>query len=128
MQEAQLLICATAKELPWLNCCLRSAQKFYSSAHNPIVVLTPECRSNIPSIVNVLRAYVVFMAAADHPYVRLTADCYMTSQMVMFLDVHDMFIRACDIRSFTEAGRPVVVRERYTPTLVRPDADIHCVK
>src|SRR6476660_4109768 len=127
MQEAQLLICAAAKDLPWLNACLHSVQKFWSSPHPPVIILTPECRKELPGIITDLRAYVVFVAEELHPYVRLTADCYMTSHLVMFMDSHDMFTRSCSTKDFTFAGRPMVVMERYGPSLCRPNADANCV-
>jgi hypothetical protein len=129
MYDCQILVCATAKELPWINCCMRSVKKFWKGSISPIVVLTPECRSMLPSILKDLQAYVVFQPEELHDYIRLTADSYLCAPLVLFLDTHEMFIRPCDLQTFTDPKRrPTVTTEAYTDTLSRPCADNNCIQ
>ena len=129
MYDAQLLVCARLDELPWLNACLRSVKKYWKGSISPIVVLTPDCRSQLPSILTELQAYVVFQPLDKHDYIRMTADCYLSAPMVLFMDVHELFIRECCLETFTGGShKPLVSVERYSTGLFRPDADIHCVQ
>ncbi len=129
MLDCQLLICAAANDLPWLNASLRSVKKYWKGSVSPIVVLTPECRNRLPSILTEMQAYVVFQPLDRHDYIRMTADSYLSAPMVLFMDVHELFIRECSLGTFTGgSNKPLVTVERYSSELFRPDADIHCVQ
>lgn len=128
MLDAQIFICSGVRELPWLNCSLRSVQRYWSGAYAPIIAIPPECRKSLPSIVNELKCVVILQPVEFHAYLRMTIDCYMSAQMVMFMDVHDMLTKECRCNTFTDAQhRPVLSTEEYSSTLCRPDADNSCV-
>jgi hypothetical protein len=126
--DCQLLICSTDKELPWLNLCLRSVQRFWHGSISPIVVLTPECRKIIPCVIKELQSYVVFQSKEHHDIVRMTADSYLSAPLVLFLDVHEFFIRPCDISTFSVGNKPTVTVEQYSNTLCRHNVDNSCVQ
>lgn len=128
-RDCQLLVCATEKEIPWLNVCLRSVQKFWRGSISPIVVLTPECRKELPDVIKELQSYVVFQEKEYHEIVRMTADSYLSAPLVLFIDVHAMFIRPCDITTFSDGNnRPTVSIENYSSTICRPNIDNSCVQ
>lgn len=124
MYDCQILVCSTFRELPWLNVCLRSVQKYWKGITSPIVVVTPDCKHSLPSIVSELRSYVILKDKELHNYIRLTADSHMNAKSVLFLEPRELFKAPCSFSSFTNnEGRLIVYTEAYHPNMERPCSD-----
>jgi hypothetical protein len=128
MLDAEILVCAGSRDLPWLNCSLRSIKRFWEGAYAPIIVVPPECRNELPSVVHELKCTVVLKPVTQHAYVRMTIDCYLSAPMVLCMDVRGMFTRPCSIATFTDSTRkPILAVESYAEAVARPGADPSCV-
>lgn len=128
MLDAEILVCAGLRELPFLNCCLRSIKRFWRGIYAPIVVVPPECRNDLPSVVHELRCTVVLKPVAQHAHVRMTLDCYMSSPLVLFIDVRSMFTSDCTIATFTDAfHKPVLVFETLAEAVTRSGTEYNYV-
>jgi hypothetical protein len=127
--DAQLFIYADSKQLRWLNCCLRSAQRYWHSNHPPMLLLSPEYRKLMPKVVSELGSYVVFrepLASRKHSqtYAFLTADSYVVSGKILFMEPDALFTCHCSCEDFVEEDKPKVIASKVKDIVYHSSPDI----
>jgi hypothetical protein len=60
VNDAQLLIRTWFQDLRWLQVCLQSVHKFWSSEFPPVIIATPECQGHMPAEAEELGCTVFF--------------------------------------------------------------------
>jgi hypothetical protein len=124
MIDAQVFTYVTEKDLAWLNCSLRSVQRFWNSSFPPIIIATASCRNSLPRVVSEVKARVFFEPPGmdkllGKALAHLNADCYVNTDLVLFLDPECLFIQPCSAQCFTDDGIPVIFTETWENILYR---------
>ena len=124
MIDAQIFTYATEKDIAWLNCCLRSVQRFWNSNFTPIIVATLPCKKSLPRVVSELKARVFFEPPGTDKNLgkalaHLSADCFVNTDLILFLDPECLFTRPCSAQSFTEDDVPVIFTDSWENTIYR---------
>lgn len=133
VNDAQLLIRTWFQDLGWLQVCLQSVAKYWSSEFPPVIIATPECQGHMPSEAEELGCTVFFEPQwEDHRrgqcWLVFHADQFTDPKAaaIIFTDSDCLFNRPSSARSFCDsAGRPSIVYQRYTPLLESAEAPDH---
>jgi hypothetical protein len=127
--DAQLCILTWERDLSWLNACLRSVQKFWSSDYPPLIIATPACEKMMPSVVKELGCNVRYEPKRSdgrlgQQYIKMMSDTYTTAPLLMHTDSDCLFNRPVTAASFGHEGKPIIVMEDYDHILkdaIEPD-------
>jgi hypothetical protein len=124
MTDAQIFTYATETDLAWLNCSLRSVQRYWNSSFPPIVVTTLAAKNLLPRVVSELKAKVYFESVGKDKNLGkamayLNADCFVNTDLILFLDPECLFTRPCSAQCFTDDGVPVIFTDTLENTVYR---------
>jgi hypothetical protein len=124
MIDAQIFTYATEKDLAWLNCSLRSIQRYWNSSFAPIIITSSGCRNALPRVVSEVKARVFFEQSGTdknlgRAMAHLHADCYVNTDLILFLDPECLFTRSCSAQSFTDNDVPVIFTDSWENTVYR---------
>ena len=109
------------KDLCWLRFCLESISRFGSRFESVVIVADSDCRKEMDKLPQIGQE-VVFVEMWANGYiqqqwVKINADQYTGVDQVLFVDSDCVFHTDFFPESFTQDGKPVLLKTRYSELL-----------
>jgi hypothetical protein len=122
-----IFIKTCSKDLPWLDYCLKSIRKFGSGFSELVIMADQDCYGS-PVLDNVDVRYCP-VPANGYLYqqvCKLNADKVLNSDLILFVDSDCVFTHPFTPETFTRAGLPVLIKERWSR--FNSEHPVHCWK
>ena len=104
------------KDIPWLNYCLRSIEKYGTGFDEIVIAIEKSCTSmvNDLGIARVVEVDVWRNGYIQQQWVKLNAASYVKSDHVLFVDSDNVFYKPFTPESFMRDGKPILLKTRYS--------------
>lgn len=104
-------------DLPWLNYCMQSIQKYAIGIDEIVIAADENCRKHMDDYSEIAR--VIFVPGWDNgyiqqQYVKLHADNMMKTDHILFVDSDCVFHDYFSENSFMLGRKPVLLKTRYS--------------
>lgn len=120
--DAQIFIVTCERDLGWLQVCLLSVAKYWTSAYPPIVVADDRCHGKMPPEAMPCRIYYVSQwsdGRRDQVVWKMMADTFVDGPAIFYLDSDCMLTEHCSAESFLVEGKCAVYCKSYASILSR---------
>lgn len=118
--DAQLVIRTHRGDLDWLQACLQSARKYWTSSFAPVIVATPDCEGLFPTEAQKMKATIHYEPQwpdrkCGVNYLGLSADLYadLKAPIILITDSDCMFRKPVSIQDFMQDGKIIVRGEPW---------------
>lgn len=122
-----IFIKTCSKDLPWLDYCLRSIDKFASGFSELVIMADEDCRGS--HVLDDRAVHYCPVPANGYLYqqvCKMNADRLLKSELILFVDSDCVFTTAFSPSSFIKDGKPVLLKERWDRFAA--DHPVHCWK